>query len=173
MFVSSRVWVGWWEFRTKPSNHSRFRRDGRVDVTLKSVCPTGPDLRGSTGNISVWQETVNAPARVKKKQKTKNNGWLGWQSGGRGFSCRFFLLNDVTSTHLFAKPVAQFTSNLISMILIYIHAVTTEVRFASTNLSSPSSSAFCWHFQKIWEDHDETSPCARLQSSCSLFWNGI
>lgn len=172
MFVSSRVWVGWWEIRTKPSHHSRFRREGRVDVTLKSVCPTGPDLRGSTGNTSVWQETVNAPARVKK---TQDRFLVGVAVGGSGFQLQIFFIKRCYK-HTFVHQTSgtiHLKSNFHDINIQYIHAVTTEVRFASTNLSSPSSSAFCWHLQKNWEDHDETSPCARLQSSCSLFWNGI
>lgn len=93
MFVSSRVWVGWWEIRTKPSHHSMFRRDGRVDVTLKSVCPTGPDLRGSTGNTSVWQETVNAPASQSLKKTNKQDWFLvGLAVRGSGFQLQIFFI---------------------------------------------------------------------------------
>lgn len=89
--ISHYLGQGGWvmEIRTKPSHHWR---EGRVGVTLKSHCLTSPGLRGSTGNTSVWQETV-------KKKKKKQDWWLGGSVGVR-VSLSDFLLLTKSRAHI-------------------------------------------------------------------------
>lgn len=57
--------------------------EGRVGVTLKSLCPTGPDSWRSTGNTCL----IGDSKRNSHCGKNKTDGWLGWQWRGWGFTC--------------------------------------------------------------------------------------